>query len=75
MTLNLDLTEEYNSDKLFNNIIEEKDTFMNSFDQKPNFNYYHNHQFHKLVTKLPENKNFSLLHKNICLFQDNFEIF
>ena len=48
---------------------------MNSFDQKPNFNYYHNHQFHKLVTKLPENKNFSLLHKNICLFQDNFEIF
>ena len=42
---------------------------MNTFDQKPNFNYYHNHQFHKLVNKLPENKTFSLLHTNICYTQ------
>ena len=46
---------------------------MNTFDQKPNFYYCHNHQFHKLVNKLPENKTFSLLHTNICLHQCNFE--
>ena len=59
------LTGESNLDKSFNNIIEENDTFMNTSDQKPNFNYYHNHQFHKLVNKLPEIKTFSLLHTNI----------
>ena len=59
-------TEESNLDKSFNNIIEENDTFMNTTHQKPNFNYYHNHQFYELVNKLPENKTFSLLHTNIC---------
>ena len=56
------LTEKYNLDKSFNNTIEENDTFMNTFDQKPNFDYYQSHQFHKLVNKLPENKTLSLLH-------------
>ena len=46
---------------------------MNTFDQKPNFNYYWNHQFHKLVNKLPEKKTISLLHTNICSLQGNFE--
>ena len=45
---------------------------MNTFDQKLNFNYYQNHQFHKLVNKLPENKTFSLLHTNICSLRGNF---
>ena len=48
---------------------------MNTFDQKPNFNYYQNHQFHKLVNKLPENKTLSLLHTNMCSLQDDFENF
>ena len=58
---------------IVNNIVEENDTFINTFHQKPNFNYYENHQFHKLVNKLPENKMFSLLHTDICSFQGNFE--
>ena len=37
------LTEESNLDESFNNIIEENDAFMNTFNQKPNFNYYQNH--------------------------------
>ena len=48
---------------------------MNTFDQKPNFNYYQNHQFHKLVNKLPENKTLSLLHTNMCSLQGDFENF
>ena len=67
------LTDESNVDKSFNNIIEENYTFMNTIDQKSNFNYYHNHQFHKLVNKIPENKTSSLLHTNICSLQGNFE--
>ena len=66
------LCEESNSDKSYNNNIEENATFMNTFDQKLNFSYYQNHQFHKLVNKLPENKTFSLLHTNICSLQGNF---
>ena len=69
------LTDESNLDKWFNNIIEKNDTFINTFDQKPNFNYYHNHQFHRLVNKLTENKTFSLLHTNICSLEGNFENF
>ena len=60
------LTDESNVDKSFNNIIEENYTFMNTIDQKSNFNYYHYHPFHKLVNKIPENKTSSLLHTNIC---------
>ena len=68
------LTEESNLDKWFNNISEKNDTFINTFDQKPNFNYYHSHQFHRLVNKLTENKTFSLLHTNICsLHFKNFQ--
>ena len=58
---------------IVNNIVEENDTFINTFHEKPNFNYYQNHQFRKLVNKLPENKMFSLLHTDICSFQGNFE--
>ena len=46
---------------------------MNTFDQKQNFNFYENHQFHKLVNVLPDNKTFSQLHINICSLQGNFE--
>ena len=42
---------------------------MNTFDQKPNFNYYQNHQIHKLVNKLPENKAFSVLNTNKVHFK------
>ena len=67
------LSEESNLDKSFKNNIEENDTFMNTFDQKASFNYYQNHQFHKLVNELPENKTSSLLHTNICSLQGTFE--
>ena len=43
------LTEESNSDKSINNITEKNNTFLNTFDRKPNFKYQKNHQFHKLV--------------------------
>ena len=40
---------------------------MSSFDQKPNFSYYQNHQ---LKNKLPVNKTFSQLHTKICSLQN-----
>ena len=67
------LTEESNLDKSFNKIIEESGTFKNTIYQKPNYNYYHNHRFRRLVNKLPENKTFILLHLNIYLLQGNFD--
>ena len=51
-----------------------KDPNVNVAD--PNcFNYYLNHEFHKLNKNINSDKNdkFSLLHTNICSLQGNFE--
>ena len=44
-----------------------------NFLLQPNFKYYQNHDFHKLIKALKGNKTFSLLHTNIYSLQGNFE--
>ena len=38
-----------------------------------NFNYHDNHEFHKLKQKCSNNRNFSIIHTNICSLQANSE--
>ena len=46
-------------------LIDEKDNMIDNFLLQPNFKYYQNHDFHKLVKGLKGNKTSSLLHTNI----------
>ena len=54
-------------------LIDEKDNMIDNFLLQPNFKYYQNHDFHKLIKGLKGNKTFSLLHTNIYSVQGNFE--
>ena len=54
-------------------LIDEKDNMIDNFLLQPNFKYYQNHDFHKLIKGLKGNKTFSLLHTNIYSLQGNFE--
>ena len=46
---------------------------IDNFLLQPNFKYYQNHDFLKLIKGLKRNKTFSLLHTNIYSLQGNFE--
>ena len=54
-------------------LIDEKKNMIDNFLLQPNFKFYQNHDFHKLIKGLKGNKTFSILHTNIYSLQGNFE--
>ena len=46
---------------------------IDNFLLQPNFKYYQNHDFHKLIKGLKGNKTFNILHTNIYSLQGNFQ--
>ena len=48
------------------NIVDFNDKHLGNLVIQPDFKYYQNHEFHKLNQGLNIDKNFNLLHTNIC---------
>ena len=61
------------NNKCFNSESDKIDAVISDNLTSPDFNYYENHDFHKLINKNDFTQNFSLLHTNICSLQGNFE--
>ena len=59
------------NDKCRQNLIDFNDEQLQKIALEPNFKYYQNHEFHKLINKL--HKKFSILHVNICSINANSE--
>ena len=61
-----------NSDKNNeNNIVDFNDKHLDNLVTQPDFKYYQSHEFHKLNQNLNIDKNFSLMHANICSIGGN----
>ena len=64
--------DEY-KDKPGNNIIDLNEKELDKNFLQPSFQYYQNHEFHKLSQNLKINKMFNILHTNICSLNANLE--